>query len=240
VDSALAHFSDLARILLLDWAMSEPTPASTATDEPQAASSTPASPSPDDKEQALPGDYDAPWKAIAQTHMRSFLAFYFPRVEKAIDWTYTPRSLNTEFQGTNPRPEKKPEDAAKQDATKQGETKPPVDVRVDLLFEVKMLDGEHRTLMLHVEVQGDYETGFAMRMCVYCAWIFARHQLPVISLAILGDVDCPNWKPAKYRWDAAGCSLEMKFHVAKLMDYNGRWAELEASENPFALVTRRS
>ena len=61
--------------------------------------------------------------------------------------------------------------------------------------------------------------------------------MPVISLAILGDIDRPNWRPEKYAWNVPCTRVEMNFGVAKLFDYNERWAELEASENPFGLLT---
>ena len=88
----------LARALLSLEGMSQLTPPTSTGDK---------TPNPSPADQRLPGDYDAPWKAIVQAFLRPFLSFYFPEVEQAIDWSYEPRSLNPEFQGSSPRAKKK-------------------------------------------------------------------------------------------------------------------------------------
>jgi hypothetical protein len=72
-------------------------------------------------------------------------------------------------------------------------------------------------------------------MCVYNSRIFDAHLRDVVSLAVLAD-DHPNWRPAAYRRGLWGCSVGMTFPAAKLLDFQGRDAELEASHNPFAKV----
>ena len=32
------------------------------------------------------------------------------------------------------------------------------------------------------------------------------------------------------------CELSLKFPIAKLLDYESRWQELESSDNPFAII----
>jgi hypothetical protein len=34
----------------------------------------------------------------------------------------------------------------------------------------------------------------------------------------------------------AGCEVSLKFPTVKLLDYEERWTELEASSNPFAII----
>jgi hypothetical protein len=90
-------------------------------------------------------------------------------------------------------------------------------------------------VFIHVEFQADYEAEFPKRVYVYNYRVVDRMQCPVVSLVILGD-DNPNWRPDRYRQDLWGCGTEFRFPVLKLWDYNDRWAELEASDNPFAAV----
>jgi hypothetical protein len=59
----------------------------------------------------------------------------------------------------------------------------------------------------------------------------------VVTLAVLAD-DRPNWRPDRFAYDLWGCRLDFQFPAVKLLDFAGREAVLEASDNPFALVTR--
>ncbi|WP_242518946.1 hypothetical protein [Halochromatium roseum] len=76
---------------------------------------------------------------------------------------------------------------------------------------------------IHVEVQGEPETAFAERMYTYHYKIRDRYQVPVASLAVLADTD-QRFRPRQFS--------------SALLDYAEpeRWAELEASDNVFALV----
>ena len=55
------------------------------------------------------------------------------------------------------------------------------------------------------------------------------------SVAILGD-GAPRWRPARFSCELWECEIAFRFPVIKLVDYNDKWAELEASANPFATV----
>jgi hypothetical protein len=72
-------------------------------------------------------------------------------------------------------------------------------------------------------------------MYIYNYRAFDLYQKPVISLAILGD-ERVNWRPASYNYTIAGCEVSLKFPTVKLLDYEERWSELEASSNPFAII----
>ena len=50
------------------------------------------------------GKYDSPWKTIIERHFRAFLAFFFPEIEQAIDWTRPPQSLDKELESLDPDP----------------------------------------------------------------------------------------------------------------------------------------
>jgi len=70
---------------------------------------------------------------------------------------------------------------------------------------------------------------------VYNSRIFDRYQRDVVSLAVLADDD-PNWRPGAYRRSLWGCTSALSFRPAKLLDFAGREAELEASNNLFAKI----
>ncbi|MUG96386.1 DUF4351 domain-containing protein [Scytonema sp. UIC 10036] len=90
-------------------------------------------------------------------------------------------------------------------------------------------------LLIHVEVQAKSEAAFAQRMFSYNLRIFDKFGKPAISLAILCDSD-PIWRPNQYSYSYPNTRLNFEFGTVKLLDYQNRWAELEASENPFATV----
>ena len=60
-------------------------------------------------------------------------------------------------------------------------------------------------------------------------------QVDIVSLAVLADARS-SFRPVAYQRSRWGCELTFRFPVQKLLDWHARWAELEASPNPFALV----
>jgi hypothetical protein len=74
-------------------------------------------------------------------------------------------------------------------------------------------------------------------MWTYHHRIRDAHAVPVASLAVLADADA-RFRPAHYRDELWGCTIDFRFPVAKLVDWDSaeRWAALEATDNVFALV----
>lgn len=72
-------------------------------------------------------------------------------------------------------------------------------------------------------------------MYTYNYRIYDRYKRPVVSLAVLGD-ERANWRPNQFGYELFGCSVNFQFPVIKLIDYQQRQSELEASRNPFATV----
>lgn len=106
---------------------------------------------------------------------------------------------------------------------------------VDKLVKIYRTGGEESWLLIHVEVQSQEETDFPRRMFVYNYRIFDRYNRSVASLAVLGDENL-NWRPNQFGYELFGCTVDFQFPVIKLLDYQQRWRELEASSNPFATV----
>lgn len=144
------------------------------------------------------------------------MAFFFPNAYAEIDWSRGYESLDTELRQIV-------RDAA-------------LGTRLaDKLMKAWRRDGGEQLLLAHVEAQGKPESDFPQRMYIYNYRIFDRYERPVASLAVLTDGSL-KWRPQHYEAELWGCRVQMDFPVVKLRDYHTRWAELEASTNPFAIV----
>ncbi len=162
------------------------------------------------------GEQDNVWKEIIDSYFPQFMEFFFPNIYVEIDWSKPYEFLDKEL-------EKIVRDSE-------------IGRRlVDKLVKVYLQGGEAVCLLIHIEVQGYTDIKFEERMFIYYYRIFDRYEERVISLAVLADPD-PNFRPSQYRQNYWGFELAFRFPVIKLLDYNRRWAELEANLNPFAVV----
>jgi hypothetical protein len=98
---------------------------------------------------------------------------------------------------------------------------------------VWLLDNQEVWILIHVEVQSQYDKEFSQRMFIYNYRSFDLYQKPVISLAILGD-GTKSWRPSSYQYGLGSSQLIFNFSIVKLLDY--QWEELEQSNNIFAIV----
>ncbi len=161
-------------------------------------------------------EYDSPWKDILERYFPEFMAFFFPAVYEQIDWSKGYESLDQELQKVVRDAESRKRYA-------------------DKLVKVWRKDGDELYVVVHIEIQGQHDSGFPLRMCIYHYRLFDRHQHPIASFAVLCD-DSASWRPEEYSHELWGCRLSLSFPVVKLQDYTERWEELEASDNPFAIV----
>jgi len=56
-----------------------------------------------------------------------------------------------------------------------------------------------------------------------------------VTTTISAD-DRADWRPDGFGYNLLGCNIDFRFPTAKLLDFVGKEAELEASPNPFAVV----
>ena len=161
-------------------------------------------------------DYDSPWKDIIERYFPAFLAFFFPALNNAVDWSRGYDFLDKELQKLLRQ-------------AKLGRR------LADKLVKVYLKSGQPAFVYIHIEVQGQYDSRFPERMFVYHYRIFDRYHQQIISVAILTDSH-PLWRPQQYSYEAAGCRLELQFPIVKILDYRGTEAELIKSTNPFAWV----
>ncbi len=161
-------------------------------------------------------DFDSPWKEALERYFPEFVALFFPAIHAAIDWARGHVFLDKELQ------------QVVRDAELGRRY-------ADKLVQVYTLEGAETWVLIHVEVQGEPERGFAERMYVYHYRLFDRYRVDVVSLAVLAD-ETLGYRPEEYRRERWGCKLVFRFPMAKVLDWRERWAELEASANRFALV----
>ena len=161
-------------------------------------------------------DNDSPWKEILEIYFPQAMQFFFPEVASLIDWSRKYEFLDKEFRQISRK-------------AKQGKR------YADKLVKVWGHKGEELWLLIHIEIQAQPEKGFEKRMFVYNFRIFDRFDKPAISLAILCD-SSPNWRPKGFSFTYPGTKLDFQFDSVKLLDYQNRIAQLEASDNVFAHV----
>lgn len=155
--------------------------------------------------------YDSPWKESLDRHFPEFLEFFFPEMHTQVDWSVGYQMLDSELR----------EILSQED---------PGNREVDCLIRVHLKRGGEHWLLIHVEVQSQYDPDFPARMLIYHARILARYGRSCCSLAILGD-DRPHWRPQKSTSSLWDCRLTLEFPIRKLLDYP---AQAEQPENPFS------
>jgi hypothetical protein len=164
----------------------------------------------------LAADWDGAWKESLTALLPQFLALFFPKVYADIDWSRGFEALDKELQKI-----------AVESATGSR--------RVDLLFRVWLRSGQERWVLIHIEVQAQREADFPERIFVYHHRIRDFYGQAPATFAVLIDDD-PSWRPTSYAYDLWDCRNEFQFPSVKLLDFAGRKAELEKSDNPFAVV----
>ena len=161
-------------------------------------------------------DYDNPWQEVLERYFRECLALFLPQAHAEIDWSLALVFLDKELRQVTPDAELGLR-------------------RVDKLAQVWRQDGAEAWVLVHVEVQSQEDAAFAERMYVYNYRLYDRYRRRVASLAVLGD-ERAGWRPERFGYELWGCEVGLRFPMVKLLDYRARWAELEESRNPFAVV----
>jgi hypothetical protein len=136
---------------------------------------------------------------MARLHFPSFLEFFFRAIHDDIDWTAGYRLLDNELHQVLR-------------GAKSGWR------AVDCLVQVTRRNGREEWVLIHVEVQSQFDAQFEWPMALYSSRIADRYKRDVCSLAILGDAN-PNWRPTHFRRELWGCIRYFHFPMAKLLDF---------------------
>ena len=163
----------------------------------------------------LRADYDNPWKEAIERYFEEFMLLLFPKIHKHIDWMKAPTFLDKELQ----------------QVVRDAETG---ERRVDKLVRVWRKDGHETWILIHIEVQSQYELDFGKRMYIYHYRLFDRYERQIVNLGVLADMQT-GWRPSSYDYSLWGCEMNFRFPIVKLLDYEEKWEDLEANENPFAV-----
>ncbi|MEH1921737.1 cytosolic protein [Nostoc sp.] len=161
-------------------------------------------------------EYDSPWKQILQLYFQDFMLFFFPQAYREIDWTRQPEFLDKELE----------------QVVRDAELGKRL---ADKLVKIYRIGGEETWILIHLEIQSQSESDFSERMFIYNYRIYDRYKRSVASLAVLGDEQV-NWRPNQFGYELFGTKVEFQFPIVKLLDYQQRQSELEASRNPLATV----
>jgi hypothetical protein len=164
----------------------------------------------------LRDQFDSPWKEILEIYFEDFVQFFFPQIHTEINWSRGYDFLDQELAQVV-----RDAELGKRFA--------------DKLVKVWKLSGEETWVLIHVEIQSQEEGRFSERMFVYYYRLRDKYDLPIASLAILGD-ERDTWRPQPFESELWGCEVSFRFPIIKLLDYVPLWADLEASQNPFAIV----
>ena len=123
---------------------------------------------------------------------------YFPEIHAAIDWSVEVEWLDKEIA---------------QVLHQAGQRSR----HVDVLANVRLLDGSEQWLLLHLEVQTTYESGFEFRIACYNAGLLSGFRKRVVTLVILADLR-KSWKPKEDNFKFASFSSRLRFPVCKFLD----------------------
>lgn len=157
---------------------------------------------------------DPLWKGIIQELIFPFLTFFFP--EEKFDFSLEPEFLDKELEQIYPREDTDPKRRL-----------------VDKLVKVWTDFGEEKWILIHVEVQGYQDKSLPQRMFQCFYRILDSFKMPVTSLVIYTDTD-PGYYPDTYQYKLLDTSLNFSFATYKVLSQSE--AELEKSDNPFALI----
>jgi hypothetical protein len=80
------------------------------------------------------------------------------------------------------------------------------------------MDADNIFILLHIEIQGEKENDFPLRLFQYYYRVFDQHKIPVLTLAVLTDHN-KNWRPYQYQssvWNKP--IIQFNFKTRKLLD----------------------
>ncbi len=145
------------------------------------------------------------------------MTFFFPDLAGKIDWT-----AGIEFK-----------DKELEALTTESTTGKRI---ADMLVQMRSKEGDPLYVLAHTEIQGDQEPDFPLRLYTYNYRIYDRYRIPVVTLAILADAR-RNWRPTQYKAEIWGKTVTVfNFETVKLLDWEGREAELLEEANPFGII----
>ncbi|MFN8349712.1 MAG: hypothetical protein U0X91_32225 [Spirosomataceae bacterium] len=159
---------------------------------------------------------DSLWKAILEDVFDDFLRFFFNDADELFDFTKSFEFLDKELEQLFP--------ANSDDFSPK---------YVDKLVKVFTKAGGEQWILVHIEVQGNTDKDFSLRMFQYFYRIFDKFQKPITAFAILTDKN-KRFQPHQFEQLYLGTSIKYHFNTYKIAEQDQE--ELAQSNNPFAMV----
>ncbi|QEC79194.1 RpnC/YadD family protein [Mucilaginibacter ginsenosidivorax] len=159
---------------------------------------------------------DILWKGILEDVFDDFLCFLNPDARDIFDFDKGFEFLDKELEQVFP-----PE---------TDEYSPKV---IDKLVKVFTKSGKEEWILVHIEVQGQYQKDFGSRMFTYFYRILDKYQKPIVAYAIFTEANTKE-RPDHFALDFMGTSLRYTFNTYKTASQSDE--ELLGTDNPFALV----
>ena len=158
--------------------------------------------------------FDEAWKQIIEQFFPQFIRFFVPELHQEIDFQKRVTFLDKEMEQLG----------------QQALTGAKV---VDKLAQVSLKVGGEQWILVHIEVQGDADQDFSLRMFRYFYRIFDRYGKEIVSIAVLTE-RASGPADGRYEQKVFGSGVEFNYLPFNLMDYEQE--QLLADENPMALV----
>jgi predicted transposase YdaD len=159
---------------------------------------------------------DSLWKGVLEDIFDDFLRFMHPNADEIFDFGQPIEFLDKELEQLFP-----PEED--EFSTKV----------VDKLAKVYTRDGSEEWVLIHCEVQGEYESDFPHRMYTYFCRIFDKYGKRISAYAILTE-KIKKTRAGSYVTELLGTRLEFHYNIYKISQQSE--SELLQSNNPFAMV----
>jgi len=160
-------------------------------------------------------DRDQLWKTVFENIFEDFLRFVYPDADQHFDFSKGFEFLDKEL------PEMKPEPGKRSDSR-----------RADKLVKVYQRNGKEEWLLVHVEVQGYHDAGFAQRMFKYFTRILDKHGHPVTVIVVFTGRE--RSMPDNYQYISLDTVVSFKYKAIHILDFDDRLLLID--ENPFAMI----
>ena len=158
-------------------------------------------------------EFDAIWKGMITTFFSDFMAFFYPKLHRDIDYDYPPEFLEQELQEL---------------IEKIGFKK-----RIaDKLVKVRLKSGIEKWIFIHIEVQSYFDRFFGRRMYEFFSWIFNKYGQAIAAVAIYTNKKTPRIFD-HFEIENYGTKMRYEFLAYKVMAQ--KEAALMASDNIMAL-----
>ena len=157
------------------------------------------------------------WKGILEDLLDDFLRLMHPNADEIFDFDRGITFLDKELEQLFP-----PED--------NNDFSPKI---VDKLAKLYTRKGSEKWVLIHCEVQGEYQKWFPLRMYKYYARIFDKYDKQISAYAILTE-ESKKTRTNQYTSEFLGTKLDYHYNIYKISQQNEE--ELRKSDNPFAMV----